>query len=334
MKSYSSLEKLAEDQKISVRTAWRWLRAGRIEREKKNGQIFYILVSDTDSDSVSDNKTDVTGDTDVSDRIETRYSPIKKVLPVSDPSYDLKSERENTEKLLLKIEQKKALKTLQKMNDEEPKVLKERRAEVEAKALSLEEIKIEREMERLTFEQKQKESETRKRDLIESVKTQCVPKVLKKYLPIDLYFLTLTEIDKELRGMDLNNLSPEECVSYGFIVRNRIWHAPENFSIVFRALMMSLLGSIEESIKTLWNSYQKTTKQKINYDDFYRSIISEWFLNNPREFSEALIFMRDLVFLFGNDSQKARIVWTLSKFLNDLGRIEMRLNKTKLNMSR
>jgi predicted site-specific integrase-resolvase len=73
LKAYPSIEELAEDVGISERTAWRWLKAGKIKRKRaEEGHMVFVLANEPPDMSHADIITDVTGDVSVNARVSIK----------------------------------------------------------------------------------------------------------------------------------------------------------------------------------------------------------------------------------------------------------------------
>lgn len=67
MKNWNSITSLAEDIGISERTAWRWLKRGKIERHRdEDGKIFFTLKADPDTSLTTDTDSKKLSHTDIS----------------------------------------------------------------------------------------------------------------------------------------------------------------------------------------------------------------------------------------------------------------------------
>lgn len=84
MKAYPSIEELAEAVGISERTAWRWLRVGRIKKKLEDGQVVFIL---------SDKSTDITDTELTTDTVSNVINDSQKMsvgdtkTPISDKNF-------------------------------------------------------------------------------------------------------------------------------------------------------------------------------------------------------------------------------------------------------
>ena len=133
MQAWPDIETLAEDMKISSRTAWRWLKSGKVIRKRAEGGGFIFVLregtvtdnGDTDMSIVSptdvSNMSEDVPDREPASRPSRHHRFLKRGVIVAHPSPELKRERESTESLKLRVERAKLQNELARVTESETK---------------------------------------------------------------------------------------------------------------------------------------------------------------------------------------------------------------------
>lgn len=255
MKVYESIEQLAEEMEVSERTAWRWLKQGRIKKKRsEDGRIIFVLVDEptdiTDIDDSDNVTTDVSSmsvnDTESILDVSGRRGRKLSVRPVSGLVQSMRDELE-TSKVEFEIEKiEDARSKWQERKDRERK----EKAEQE-RAERLEEHWV-REGERQT-----EEKEIQKRNVIQKVKNHVIPAGMRAFIPAHILAFMYQEIEKVLSRMDVLGLPFSELVVLAKSIRDRVieQNSESVRQSVYEYLMALSRNGLKECLKQMYNDY-------------------------------------------------------------------------------
>lgn len=292
MKTYSSMEELARDNNVSVRSGFRWLQKGIVSRgHDEEGRGVFIL---------NDSAPDIDGDTDnvmsggmsrVSKKRDKEDQSLpsigKKVIPMMvlnpNPSTELKKEREQTELSRLKLTQAQDRKELEEIegSPENPLVVK-KKAEVELVELGvrqyeaegrLDELKEKRLAQERIREKEKRASEEKERIkvLIDRVKEQVLPFSMHTVIPAGVIFVIYKRIEEALLKCDFLNLSGPEAVLIGEDILTQCVNDPDLQPIIqdslYRFSLEVIRKKINEDLRLAHQEYLKAGGN-LSYRDF------------------------------------------------------------------
>ncbi len=217
MKAYESIEQLAEEMEVSERTAWRWLKQGRIKKKRsEDGRIIFVLVDEptdiTDTDDTDMSATDV-GDMSPSDTqpisdVSTRR--VDRKLSVRPGSGSL------VQSLRDELEASKVSFELEKLEAEKKRWEERRDRERLEKA---EQERIQRLEEHQTSEQQRREEQRtgRIRNIKQKIKDQIFSSTWVNFLSPQYRSKLIIEIERALSQVDVEELPEDElfCVAQG-----------------------------------------------------------------------------------------------------------------------
>ena len=272
---WDSIEEAAEDLGISERTAWRWLKKGKI-RKVKNGDGDVVFVASSDISTDNDNVTNVTGDNVSvsvvskervsSDRKESGQTPVKGGAGLLVQS--LKDELE-ADRVAFEIEKLQDART-----QWEERRDRERKEKLEQeRMLRLEEV-------RMAEEYRQREEEQRNvRHKIQVAKKEAC-EGLDEFVSPHIFIFILQEIEKAFSKMRVEETPLHELIIIAEGVRDKIIMEPPFVEEVRKALSEYLFSKgmviMKRQIRAL---YQESVKQgfKASYRDWIIRIINYHF---------------------------------------------------------
>ncbi len=233
MKKWESIEEICKELGISERTAWRWIGKGKIKKMKsEDGLTFFTLTTDvTDTDNVSSDSNRVSVVSKAKRDDHKLYKNYSSVIPVPDPSPELKARREEVEAVELEIRRLRGLKQLKELsNPYDP--LADKRSEIER-------FKIEEELRSLKMR-------TIKEERIEKMKEE-VLKGWKEFLPSHILVEIVCELNNFFHKSDIYSFN--DMLIYGGMIRDVILR--KYSKEVFESIKSYLFDHIKKSITTL-----------------------------------------------------------------------------------
>lgn len=252
MKQWSSIEELAENLGISERTAFRWLRSGKIKRKRSGyGQRIFVVAQETDTDSdvsATDSDTDVSvnvsdttdNDTDmsvnVSNKIGGRRREEKSLVDSLED--ELKASRVEFE--------------IEKLQDAKEKWMERKNREKKEEEQSEQALKFQE----LALRQRQHEDEKRQREVrarIQQVKNAVCDDLERKAIPAPILAMLYQEIEKLLGRMDVLSIPLDELLIYSHGIKEKLYKQFAN------EILQHVQRQAVETINEYLNEYLKKT---------------------------------------------------------------------------
>lgn len=292
MKKWSSIESLSEDVGVSTRTGWRWLKSGRIQREREGDQIIFFLSENShDSDNNEGCHSDVSSDTSGTEIDSGNVSRKKRHLrhfrvPEKELNHPrVREARADAETLQWNIEQEIAKLELAKLRPlQEPPELIQRRVKLESRKMDLEEYQIDRDLETRREEERKKkdhlseeERQVKARRIIQEIKVEVLSPKIMSIVPSHLISLLYDRIESTLLKLPVLDMLRDELLLIG----NRIFGEwVEEFREELREPLYNFFykKAREEANRTLQLAYQDYLEKggTLSYRNFIFSNIGRY----------------------------------------------------------
>lgn len=302
---WNSIESLAEDLGISERTAWRWLKKGRIERMKDKDGIVFTLTDITATDVTA------TDDTVTSERPSVSQMSIGGVKPK--PIGPL------AKFLVDELEANRALFQIDKVRTLRNEWAEQKQKELERKKRETEEAH-EAEVKLRLQKESEEEEAWRKREIVQRLKDKVIPEPLRKELPSEVLMTALLAIESELSKFDLVSMPESELQIYADEAKNQIFSSPRYSPYVRQAVLRTIASELEKALRNWHEAWKRESRQNLNFETFVSVLFAKMLKESPKEAVEVFRLSRQLVNLYGNEEQKMIVdekINTMSKILKE-----------------
>jgi len=115
----------------------------------------------------------------------------------------------------------------------------------------------------LQAEDREEEKKRGRREMIERIKSNCIPEPLRSELPPHILLLTLNTIAMELSKLDITLFSEDEVTAYAMIVRDKIWTNPEYFSDVMYSKTRSIFRFLDAYMHEEYRKWKEASIQAV-----------------------------------------------------------------------
>jgi hypothetical protein len=244
--SFNSIEGLAGELGISARTAYRWLRSGKIKRRREGGRTLFTLNEASSGDKID------------SERVTSKMSraDTKAVnLNINDRGTG-RSSSVSVESLKAEVEGKKLALELRKLEEIEARA-DERMEREKADRLEIERnLRLEVEQERIAQERVEKKARERI-EKVRRVKMAAIPAPLMATIPPHILSLTLSEIEIGLTKLDIDNLSERELLIHAEAIRSKIWSDSVYNREVRQAGVRAVFEDLDQYLHSQYDSFEE-----------------------------------------------------------------------------
>jgi hypothetical protein len=357
MKGWTNIKDAAKDLNISIRTCWRWVESGKIERREEDGRMVFTL---SDTDMSGESESDVSGGTsgykDVSQgkRKGRSTNPLKEVRGLIKPSDRVIEEWEEEEISGARLNKAKNLKELEKVagSQEDPSVL-DAEAQVKVAELDIRRYKAKQELQILQTQEMEEMRRKQWKERIEKIKLQILPLKFREYLGLKIALATLLELNNALDKTELSGLSDEELTNYAQIVRNSAFAKPG----IGRDIQIAvLLYNRDVAIQYLKSQHQRYLKERIDwslgvasklfdegtisdenyrlmcdvlsrkiredftFEKYWQEMVEETLQKNPQELSRFVGALYKFIKIVGGEDRAAEFEYNLKRGLTIMGK--------------
>jgi hypothetical protein len=292
LKIWGSIEQAAEELDISTRSVYRRIGDGRIQKRRGKGGG-WIYVSDNDDSDVPGDVPE-TSTVDVNDIASMSLRDKKRGGEKGDlvnlqsvkPSHELVKDWEKTKQAGLILERKKYERETEALTSSSVHpAVKEKRASLDILQMSVDEMKVQRELKELMRDEDEASLKIKRRERIHKIKDAAISPLLRKNIPAPILLSTLALIDAALGEIpDLDNFDDESLKLQVDIAISNFW-SHKNISPSIRTA----------KLRTIWQGIDDTFEAARKQAGFptVDHLLNDWLQRNPVETTKMIYEILD-----------------------------------------
>ncbi|OGW55047.1 MAG: hypothetical protein A2Y81_13270 [Nitrospirae bacterium RBG_13_43_8] len=286
MKVWETIESLAEDMGISTRTGWRWLRDGKVQKKREDGQIVFALVEKEPTDTTDTLTTDtdnyVSSDMSVDVSDSDFVSKKKKVLknrrisqtPIREgPSSLVQGLRDELESAKIEFEVEKLQDARERWNARKNKEHMEEAEEERMLKLAQFEMAEAHHQEEDEHQLVRKKIQRAKSEALEGL-----DKILLSAITANI----LQEIESQFLKLKVDEIPVHELVTMAEAIRDKVFQNPLFVNSVRESLLKFAWQTHTQLLK---NQMRKIYKQTLKQGTFNGSYTS-WLVRLANRYPE------------------------------------------------